>query len=293
MAQNTLIVKNGLGTTDELMAVELGTGEKATLQIPFETAVNMGMVEGFSVIDKFGFNSAITTTTDPEDVWEGGGVYTYDAFGTAPIVSLASSSGADTQDISILGLDITGALVSQTITLAGTARQALTTPLWRVFRMQNESSVSISGTVFCYTGTGTVPSVGDSEVRAVIDNGNNQTQMALYTVPLGYVGFLYYGEIAMEQAGTAFSGNEYANCAYKSRRKEEVFKVKKTVPLNSQGSSVYQEDRRFPDIIPELTDIKLTVNEVSATMGISGAFDILLVEEGRLPATLLTAIGQG
>lgn len=254
--------------------------------------VNQGEIDGYSVVDKFGFNPSIETATDPEDVWEGGGVYTYDADNTAPIVSIASNNGADTQDIEITGLDINGVEVKQTITLTGTTRVALTTALWRVYRMENESATSLTGTVFCYTGTGTVPSVGDPEVRAIIDDGNNQTQMALYTIPIGCVGFLYYGELAMEQSSTGFSSNEYANCAYKSRRYGKVFKIKKTIPLNSSGTTIFQDARRFPDVIPALTDIKLSVNEVSATMGVSGSFDILLVEDSKLSSAFLTSIGQ-
>jgi len=52
------------------------------------------------------------------------------------------------------------------------------------------------------------------------------------------------------------------------------------------------EDRTFPDIIPALTDIKITVEEVSATMGVTGTFDILLIDERFLQPTLLAAIGQ-
>ena len=161
-----------------------------------------------------------------------------------------------------------------------------------MFRIENNGTTNITGNVFVYTGTGAVPSIGDANVRALIVNGNNQTQMALYTVPKGKVGFLYYGELAMQQAGTPSSSNEFANCAYKSRRFGSIFKIKKTIPLNSFGNTIYQDKRRFPDVIPALVDIKLTVNEVSDTLGVSGAFDILLVDETDFSTAFLQAIGQ-
>ena len=165
---------------------------------PFELQVSMGMVDGYSTVDKFGSNPTITTGSDPEDIWEGGGVYVYDAFGTAPITSLHSSSAADDNgiDIEIQGLDINGDSVVQTITL-GLTRQDLDTPLWRVFRMENKSDTDLTGNAICYTGTGSIPSVGDPEVRALITNGNNQTLMALYTIPKGKVAFLYRGEVGL------------------------------------------------------------------------------------------------
>ena len=61
--------------------------------------------------------------------------------------------------------------------------------------------------------------------------------------------------------------------------------------INNAGS-IFQDERSFPDIIPGLTDIKLTVEEVSDDMGVWGAFDILLVDATALPDDLLSIIGQ-
>jgi len=255
----------------------------------FELAVTMGQVPGYSTIDKFGENPDIDTDSAPEDIWEGGGLYTYDADGTAPIVSLASDDAADTEPVLVQGLDIEGNEVVQVITLQGTTRTALTTPLWRVYRMSNEGTSDLAGTVFCYTGTGTVPSIGDSEVRAVIDNGNNQTLMCTYTIPKGKIGFLYRGELGMSRSRSTGA----AQAAYYSRRYGKVFKIKKRVDITNQGSSIFQDRRSFPDVIPALTDIRLSVESVSANnCGVFGAFDIMLVDEDKFPQSFKTAIGQ-
>jgi hypothetical protein len=288
-----MTVKDGLGVNKTLASTEDVNNVISLIQTnrSFELACSMGLIPGYSKVDKWGINDEITTASDPEDVWEGGGLYNYDADGTAPIVSLASDNGADTQEIYIEGLDINGVLVTQNITLAGTTRVALTTPLWRVFRMENEGTTNLVGTVFCYTGVGTVPSIGDAEVRAIIDDGNNQTQMAIYTIPAGKVGFLYYGDIAM-----AFSsgptGGEFARVTYRSRRFGKVFKIKKTITLTSGGSTIFQDYRRFPDIIPAKTDIRINVQEVSATMGVSASIDLLLINEDQFTPAYLAAIGQ-
>jgi hypothetical protein len=192
----------------------------------FELATSMGQVPGYSVVDKYGENPDVDTGTDPEDIWEGGNLYTYDAVGTAPITSLASDAN-DIVPVRVQGLDWFGNEVIQTITLTGTEPVPLDTPLWRVYRMENMGAVSLLGTVFCYTGNGPVPAIGDSEVRAIIQNGNNQTLMCIYTIPRGYVGFLYRGELGMSRAQTA----GFARCAYYSRRYGGVFKVKKRLDL--------------------------------------------------------------
>ena len=241
----------------------------------------MGKIQGVSTLDKFGENLLITTGTDPEDVWEGGGLYPFSD--TADIISLSSSDNGDTQDILVIGLDADGNEVEQTITLQGQTRVALTTPLWRVYRMSNEADAGndLAGTVYCYSGTTNtlgVPS-GGSVTKAIIDNGNNQTLMAVYTIPAGKWGFLYRGEVGMNITSTGTSSNEYAKVYYKSRRFGKVFQIKKSISVLSNGNSVFQDERSFPDPIPPLTDIKIEVAEVSDDMGIWSTFDILLMDE--------------
>ena len=212
--------------------------------------ISMGRIPGYSVIDKFGENPEIDTGSTPEDIWELGGLYIYDANNTAPIVSLISDNALDTQVISITGLDI-------------------------------------NGTVYCYIGTGGVPAAAD--IRALIDNGHNQTLMALYTVPLGKVGFLFRGELGGSRSQNAGA----LQCAYYSRRVGKVFRIKKRVDITNQGTSIYQDERGFPDPVPALTDIRLTVESVSANnTGAFGTLCIMLVDEAILGNDYLTAIGQ-
>ena len=258
----------------------------------FELMVSIRNFKGLSPVDKFGVNLTITPATDPEDIWEVGGMYNYDTFGTAPIISIISNDNSDTQPISILGLDIEGNEVSQLVNLNGTTRVELDIPLWRIYRMENQGGEGedLAGTVRAYIGTGGFPSVDDT--RAQIDNGNNQTLMALITIPKGKVGFLYRGEVGLQFEGGIFSGNEYARLSYQSRRFEKVFKIKKVISLVAEASSIFQDYRSFPDIIPALTDIKITCLEVSATLGVWATLDILLVDEDLIDDEILTLIGQ-
>lgn len=247
---------------------------------------------GYSKIDKFGYNPLITTGTDPEDVWEAGGLYPFST--SADIVSLSSSDNGDTEDIIVVGLDADGYEVEQTIALAGQTRVALTTPLWRVYRMENEGTSDLVGTVYCYSGTantGGVPS-GGSITKAIIDNGNNQTLMALYTIPKGKVGYLFRGEVGMQFTGAIGAGVNFARCQYQSRRFGKVFKVKKDISLVNYGSTNYADKRSFPDVIPSLTDIKINVHEVSTDLGVWATLDIMLIDETKFSQAFLTAIGQ-
>lgn len=251
--------------------------------------VSKGQIAGTSVQDKFGENPDVDTGVQ-EDIWEFGGEYIYDADDTAPIQYLSSSDILDTEPIKITGLDINGDEVSQTLILTGQTIVNLTTPLWRVYRLENEGVNDLLGLVYCHTDPTPVLGVPSAiSVRAVINNGNNQSLMALYTIPKGFVGYLYRGELGGSRSVAAGE----IQVAYYSRRLGKVFKIKKRLNLSNAGSSIYQDIRSFPDIIPSFTDIKLTVESVSSNnTGVFGTFDILLVDETQFPLSYLQAIGQ-
>jgi len=259
----------------------------------YELAINQGEIDGVSAIDKFGWVGNVGSGDPPIDVWENKTEYIYDLDGTNPIAYLSSSSTADTMDVSVTGLDINGVEVVQTVTLTGQTPVTLPTALWRVYRMENEGNVDIVGNV--YAGINPAPVGGvppTTERRAIITNGNNQTLMALYTIPAGKVGFLYRGEIGAGLEGGGSTTSELADLCYKSRRFGKVFKIKKKLTLSINGSSTYQDTRSFPDIIPAKTDVRICVESTSTGMNIWSTLDILLVDESKFSPAFLAAIGQ-
>jgi hypothetical protein len=266
-------------------------------------AVNMGMVPYMSAVDKFGENPDIDTGGIAEDIWEGGGLYTWSETSDIDTVSVSDVSDVG-QQVLIVGI-CSPQDVSETIGYAVTNGQnkvliydnpGLTgdpISFWRVYRVSNESDAggAFTGMLYVYVDTAIVGGVPTdaTTVRAIINDGNNQTLMAVYTVPPGKVGFLYRGEMGLSRAQSAGS----AQGAYYSRRYGKIFKIKKRVDISNAGSSIYQDRRSFPDIIPALTDIKLTIEEVSSNnTGVFGTFDILLVDEDKFSAGYLAAIGQ-
>jgi hypothetical protein len=261
----------------------------------FELKVKMGLVPGYSSINKFGMNLTVETGTLPEDVWEYGGEYVYDATNTAPIAYISSDNLTDTNHtIRIVGLDIDGAEVTQLASVDGQNIVTLDTPLWRVYRMQNMSSASLTGILYCHTDAAPTAGVPDSasQVRAIIDNGNNQTLMSLYTIPAGKVGFFYMGEVGVQLDGNAQALAEYARIQLEARLYGKVFSVKKSVTCIVGGNTSYRGERLFPDPAPALTDIKAHVIDVTADMGLWVTFEILLVDETEFPADYLQSIGQ-
>ena len=259
-------------------------------------ATTMGLMPGYDSLDKFGVNPIITPSSDPEDVWEFGGQYQYDADGTAPIMYLSSDSVLDVGlVIEVSGLDIDGNFVSQEVITDGQNVVLLETPLWRCFRAANISDFpyNVDGILYIHTDPTPVAGVPETlSVRAIINGDHNQTLMAVYTIPKGKVGFLLRGELGVELEGNSGALAEYAHCHYESRRYGKNFRVKKAVTCLVGGSANYLDKRSLPDVIPALTDIRLRVIEVSQTMGTWGTFDILLVDEENFNEPYLDAIGQ-
>lgn len=274
--------------------------------------ITSGQIPGYSVIDKFGENGSVTVASAPADVWEGGSTliagsteYIFTANGGTDYY-FSSTDNSDTQNIRfhILTEDSNGnwnievfiqQLVGQTKTLL--IPPSGDNPI-RIYRMENQGTTPLAGMLFTYEdSTVTLGTPDDTNtIRAIINDGNNQTLMTIYTIPTGKVGFLYRGEVGLNfSAGP--NATDYAKMSYQSRRFGEVFKIKKFISLITTGNSTYSDIRVFPDPIPAKTDIKIRVEEVSATMGTWGTLDILLVDEDKFidannNSPFLDAIGQ-
>ena len=159
-------------------------------------------------LHKFGYNPAITTATDPEDVWDAGGVYPWPTAAAATnIVSTDADDtdgGSGARTVWVQGLDSDGMLIDETVTLNGTSQVNLTQQFYRVFRAR----VVLSGA----TGT----NEGDIQIRhnttalAQISQGYGQTLMAIYTVPANYRYWQQHGHGAIDcyarGAGSDLSG---------------------------------------------------------------------------------------
>lgn len=249
-------------------------------------AIAKGDVTGHSFVHKFGNAPDFDTADGEVTIWDGAQDATawelmrYVYSTTADIDSLSSSSASDTQEITIQGLDINYQLVSQTITLNGQTRVALTTNLIRVFRAYNYNSSDLVGHVFVYvngTLTGGVPNT-NADIRVIVDPDNQQTEMVVYTVPAGKTAYMrsWY----MATAG----GNKASNYLFKIKTRlfGKVFRTQHTSAMDSLSPVPYQHIYTEPSVYPEKTDIEMTVQSIASPAAtgnsISAGFDIVLVD---------------
>jgi hypothetical protein len=239
----------------------------------FSLEIARGNIEGVSSVAKFGENLDIDTGA-AEDIWDFGGLYTFST--SAVITTLSSSDNGDTQTIRVYGLDTNRAEVVQDVTLSGFAQATLGTALIRVNRMVNTSSTDIAGIVYCYeTGTASSGVPDDlADVRAIIDGANNQTLMAIYTVPAGKTAYLYKATIDIVDNRAV-----QVKATLRVKPFGEVFQIKNASSADSQGSGKMEFLYTTPLVITEKSDIILRIDEVSSdNTGASGSFDLVLVD---------------
>ena len=143
---------------------------------------------------KFGKSGDLSSTAGLQTVWSVDGNETY--ISTNLIDSVVSSSASDTQEVTIEGHTIEGSgvdakftFVVQTATLSGQTPVALTTPLARVSRVNNNSSTEIVGVVAVY------------EDSAVTGGVPNDTTKIHINIPLGFQQSF--------KAATTFSNTDY------------------------------------------------------------------------------------
>lgn len=250
----------------------------------FFMKASLGLIPGVYVMNKFAHSGNIDTATDPQDIWDGSdqtfstdaGIYTYST--TADIDSISSSVDADNMDITIIGLDTNWNKVTQTITLTGRTRAALTTDLIRIHRAFNANGTATAGDAYIFVDgdlTLGVPNAKD-DIRAKILISSQQTEMSMYAVPAGKTALLFQWYAGMAKSSVAAA---ISDITYSIREFGGIFRDQGHVGLNTVGAGHIVYKYASPNILPEKTDIKATCNEVSANdSSVTAGYDLLIFD---------------
>jgi hypothetical protein len=161
---------------------------------------------------KFGKSGNLSTTAGLQTVWSVDGNEVY--ISTNLIDRVVSSSASDTQEVTIEGHTIEGTgvdakftFVVETVTLNGRTPVALTTPLARVSRVNNNGSTEIVGVVAVYQDSAVTNGVPNdvTKVHINIPLGFQQSFKAATTFSNTDYFFLTgcYGAVSQKQTATA------------------------------------------------------------------------------------------
>jgi hypothetical protein len=254
----------------------------STIPPDFLLEVQKGNVDKHSMMFKFGANPDVDTTTDPEDVWNVGGLLVWQT--AAQPISIVSNSDDDdgtpptntgAHKVLFQGLDDNFVLDEEEVTLNGTAPVVTTKSFRRGYRMfvtqvGTYHRTNVGSIVATYSITG--------DVAAAIGPNAGQSEMSHFTIPADTKGYLLYAHLVIQTTKTA----NIVMCQYPnadaivspfpsgSRRVVEGF-------IGVEGQ--VQLDPPAPLVFEAKTDIWFRVDEVSASnTAVAVDYQLLLVE---------------
>ena len=245
--------------------------------LDFYTEVSKGLVPKHSLVHKFGHNLDIDTGSDPETIWSAGGLYVFPSSAdTLKIISNdvddngTGTTGALT--IKVQGLDANYDAIEEDFTLNGQTAVTGNKEFLRVYR----AFVTSAGSSEYNEGVITINNSNDSLTLASIPAEHGQTQMAVYTIPRNYKGYLTSFSGAMSKAIPST-----AIILEMIFRENSVKKVKQNIAINTTGSTSFEKYFDCPLSIEEKTDVYIDAKEVSANnSGVFSSFSIILVDQG-------------
>lgn len=229
---------------------------------PYYLQVSRGLINGHKRVFKFGYNGVIQNVE--ETIWDVGGLYAYPS--SAVAMTATSSSGATDEnvEVTIQGVDTNYAELSETVTLDSSGTATTTGNFLRVYR------AFVSGST---ASAGNITITNSSTTYAYLSAADQQTLMALWTVPAGYTAYLFQ----IDTTAFTVQNNKVATVRMVTRELNGVFRTQNKFDL-FEGS--YHQDITCPQPIPEKTDIEFRAiaDSSNADLRVAATFDIVYIE---------------
>lgn len=199
-------------------------------------SVMRGRVHNEYIIEKYARNPVIDTTSAPEDVWNGGGLYTGFPTAAAEQFEVLSSLAADTSggtgartvrffyfDDDYNMFDANGDPLFFDVIMNGTTGVSVGNPtgmrIWRGKVLTSGSGETNAGEVTCRWVTTT------AAIFAIIPAEFGQTSLSNFTIPAGYTGYLKQYAVTMDD--------------------NQVNRAEMVIAIRDFGSNTYRKTRPF------------------------------------------------
>jgi hypothetical protein len=233
-------------------------------------AIADGLVAGTKSIYKFGFNSDINGTE--ETVWSNGGIYVYPTTAARMYVNSTSANdtagGTGVRSIRVFGLDANYNEVSEDLAMTGQSQTLTANTYIRVYRAYALTAGSLgtaAGTIYIANGAGLNGSfIPTGSILANLGT-DNQTQLALWTVPAGYT--FHLSQVDFTAAVSL--ANTYMTTKLRVREFGGVFR---TLFVNVLQSGTYVTNIKIPLPLPEKTDIECRASSSGNNNPVSASF---------------------
>lgn len=244
------------------------------MTLNYALEVGKGNISGTSGVNKFGRNTDVDTSA--EDIWDGGGTWTAPtASRTHDIVSTDTndtSAGTGARTVEIQGLDANWALQTETVTMNGTSNVATASTYRRIFRMK----VLTAGSGGANAGTITATAQTDSTVTAQMSIGNNQTLMAIYTVPASKTAYMTQLYASINRAVSTTEADIFL--WVRDAETPGPWQLKHVQSITTTGDSRLAKDFEPYFSISEKSDVRVAGVANDLNSDISAGFDLYLVD---------------
>lgn len=222
-------------------------------------------------IHKFGSNPELKqqslSITNPETIWDGSFNYIFPS-DSGEALKVVSTDNSDNQEIVVIGLDENFIEKTWTGNLAGQTPVDLDGLWTRVYRMYNNDSISLSGDA-------EVKNSDLSQCYAKMLDGNNQTLMALYTIPADKIGYLT--KYSLSAQNTSSASTIHFTAQIRTREFSKVFRTREVVSFGTSHDT--ERILQFPTKLPPKTDIIFQVISSDGNNGaVNADFDIALYD---------------
>ena len=244
------------------MAREVSSITRVGTSEPFELQVARDQSYKHATLFKYGYNSNIINVE--ETIWDGGGEYSYPS--SAVAMTVTSASGATDSGIKVLvsGLDSSYAELTEEVTLNASGTATTSGLFLRVFRAYVSGSSEPAGNITI---------TNSSTTYAQITAGENQTLMAVYTVPAAKTLYINHGTATH---GTDTAG-AFMTVRFKVRSFGGVFRTAVKVDVTG-GELLFPF--QYPLKITEKSDVEVTaICNKNQTNAVAATFEGVLVSD--------------
>jgi len=233
----------------------------------------LGASHDGKVVHKFGWTPAAKTA--PSVVWDDGR-QNYDFYPLSAVMLAVSSTSVEDADyvtatgvrsVNIQGLDDNLRSQQETVSLLGPTPVPLVNKYRRIFRMKavGSNEYLVDGAGF-NAGTIRCSDASDGVTAAVVTAGNNQTLMAVYTVPIEFDGHMYQVYGGSDDA-------QFSIVRLWARPVSETWQLKHIFNTNE---TIEHHNYIIPNRFTGGTDIRITAKSSNAGSTIEGGFTLLL-----------------
>lgn len=229
---------------------------------PFELQISRGQISAHYRVHKFGFNPLINETE--ETVWDVGGIYSHPSSAVKMTATSTDGANDDGVQVTVQGLDASYNELSETITLDGTGTAETNGFFLRVNRAFVAGSQEPSGTINITNA---------STTYARITLGENQTLMAVWTVPAGYTGYVMQKDVTC----LTEANNKFGTIRLITKKSDGVFRTHdKFAVQNDHVALTYST----PLPLPEKTDIEIRAvgSSSNSALHVSAALEIVYIK---------------